>query len=155
MKACRTNSSIRLLTHKGDTIEPVHTSKPSSQDQGQHKLWWKSTHTHTFFPTWKVTGAHTTLNHSSIDGSCWCSAHQLPQKQPLNLQAYLSSFMPGEYTAHNKANHWNLKQFIKYCYLVPVLYSLCILSKMCKNKEMRFLESSQWTVLETNFTWNL
>lgn len=46
MKACTTNSSIRFSTHKGDTIEPVHTSNPSSQDQGQHKLWWKSTHTH-------------------------------------------------------------------------------------------------------------
>lgn len=97
MKACRTNNSIRFSTHKGDTIEPVHTSNPSSQDQGQHSLWWKSTHTRTHMHTRSLS--HLKSNRSPHHSASiqhrwkhWYSAHQLPQKQPLNLHAYLPSF---------------------------------------------------------------
>lgn len=88
MKACGTNNSIRFSAHKGDTIEPYTSSTPLVKTK-------VNTHcdrTHTHFPTWKVTGAHTTLHYSSTDGSHWYSTHQLSQKEPLNLQAYLSSF---------------------------------------------------------------
>lgn len=54
MKACKTSKSIRFSTHKGDTIEPVHTSNPSSRDQGQHKLWWKTARAHTLIYSFQL-----------------------------------------------------------------------------------------------------
>lgn len=161
MKACRTNNSIRFSTHKRDTIEPVHTTNPSSQDQGQHKLCWKSAHTHphhTHSSPLEQWQEPTPLCITPAQMDAAGTVRQLISCLRNSHLTYMLTFhvpMPGEYTAHNKANHWNLKQFIKYCYLIPVLYNLHILSKMCKNKEMRFLRSSQWTVLETSFTWYL
>lgn len=106
MKACRTNSGIRFSTHKGDTIEPPMVQytppNPSGQDQGQHKLWSKRAHTHTNTHTHTQSLSHLKSNRSphhsaplSTDGSHWYSAHQLSQKQPLNLHAYSSSFYAG------------------------------------------------------------
>lgn len=139
MKACGTNNSIRFSTRKQDTIEPVHISNPSSQDQGQHKLWWKSAQTHTHTQTFFHLKSNRSPHHSASLQHRWKLLVQCSSAVS-ETATYMLTFqvsVPGEYTPHNKANHWNLKQFIKYCYLIPVLYNLHILSKMCKNKEMR------------------